>query len=104
MYDEWQAEYEAMMNDMAKAQYEEWCRYEFINWKKDNVWKTIKGYCNWYFGRDDYDDKVIVYETETAICCRYLEDKKWLWTAYFKTEQEKDEKIAEREKFERPKN
>ncbi len=69
-----------------------------------NIWKIIKGYCNWYFGRDDYEDKVIVYETKTSICCRRLKETDYLTVATFDTEEEKNQKIAEREKFERPEN
>ena len=60
-----------------------------------NVGKIIYGFCNGYFGRDDYDDKIIVFETDTAICCTYLnEDRKGcLTTANFKTKQEKQKYI-----------
>lgn len=72
--------------------------------QNNNVWKVIKWFCNWYFG-DDYDTKVIIYETERSICCRYIDEyNAWLLTvANFKDEQEKNEMINEWEKFERPK-
>lgn len=57
-----------------------------------NIWKVIKWYCNWYFGRDDYDDKVIVYETDTAICCKYLDNDN-LTVTNFKSEEEKNQYI-----------
>lgn len=61
--------------------------------KETNVWKIIKWFCNWFFGRDDYEDKVIVYETEKAICCKYL-DEEWRWcyltVANFEDEREKN--------------
>ena len=69
----------------------------------DNIWKIIKWYCEWYFGRDDYNNKVIVFETKTSICCKW-EWEDYLTTANFNSEEEKNEKIAEREKFERPKD
>ena len=42
-----------------------------------NVGKIIYGFCNGYFGRDDYDTKIIVFETDCSICCRYITDEKW---------------------------
>ena len=58
-----------------------------------NIWKVIRWFCNWYFGRDDYEDKVIVYETDTAICCKYLDNDN-LTVANFKSEEEKNQYIG----------
>jgi len=41
MYDEWQAEYEAMMDAKAKAEYEEYCYYEA---KKDYLVQLLNEY------------------------------------------------------------
>lgn len=70
-----------------------------------NVGKIIYGYCNGYFGRDDYETKVIVFETECSICCRYLDDedwrkKGWLNCANFDSAEEKQERIDRWEKDE----
>jgi len=62
-----------------------------------NLGKTIYGFCNGYFGRDDYETKVIVYETSKSICCRY-EDRSLkgiLTVANFDSEEEKNELISE---------
>ena len=62
-----------------------------------NVGKTIYGYCNGYFGRDDYETKVIVYETPLSICCRYArrDMKDYLTVANFDSEREKNNLIYE---------
>ncbi len=62
-----------------------------------NVGRIVYGFCNGYFGRDDYEDKIIVFETECSICCRYITDtyehgyreKGWLTCANFKSPEEK---------------
>lgn len=59
-----------------------------------NIGKTIYGFCNGYFGRDDYDTKIIVFETDKSICCRNISDDKWnknnwLTVANFDSEEEK---------------
>ena len=33
----------------------------------------IYGYCEGYFGRDDYKDKIIILEGKTWIVCAYLD-------------------------------
>ena len=60
-----------------------------------NIGKMIYGFCNGYFGRDDYDTKIIVYETPKAICCTYVDSQYngILTTANFKNEKEKQECI-----------
>lgn len=63
-----------------------------------NVGKIIYGFCNGYFGRDDYDTKIIVFETDCSICCRYVTDEKWrskgwLTCANFDSPEEKQEYI-----------
>lgn len=75
----------------------------------ENVGKLLYGYCNGYFGRDDYATKIIVFETPLAICCRYIDEKElylgdsWsgvdkrdlLTGANFKTIKEKQDCIDE---------
>lgn len=63
----------------------------------NNIGKRIYGFCNGYFGRDDYDDKIIVYETELAICCIYVDDEFYgvLAVANFNNEKEKQDYINE---------
>ena len=61
----------------------------------NNVGRRIYGFCNGFFGRDDYDDKIIIFETKKAICCIYV-DEIWdgiLVTANFESQQEKQEYI-----------
>lgn len=64
-----------------------------------NIGKIIYGYCNGYFGRDDYDNKVIVYETSNSIACiHYQKDyddhtRSHLTCANFDDEKDKDEHI-----------
>ena len=41
----------------------------------NNVGKRIYGFCSGFFGRDDYDDKIIVFETDKAICCVYIDEE-----------------------------
>ena len=61
----------------------------------NNIGKRIYGFCNGFFGRDDYDDKIIVYETPKSICCIYVDDsyKDILTVATFDSEKEKQEYI-----------
>lgn len=68
-----------------------------------NIGKIISGFCNGYFGRDDYGTKVIVFETECSICCRYVNDglwreKGWMETANFDSAEEKQKCIDRWEK------
>ena len=35
------------------------------------VGRRIYGYCDGYFGRDDYEDKIIILEGKTWIVCVY---------------------------------
>lgn len=37
-----------------------------------NIGRRIYGNCNGYFGPDDYETKVIIDETPTSICCKYV--------------------------------
>lgn len=65
-----------------------------------NIGKKIYGYCNGYFGRDDYEDKIIVYETPNSICCIYVDKyncKRFgdLTVANFNSPQEKQKYINE---------
>lgn len=43
----------------------------------NNIGKILYGFCNGYFGRDDYSTKIIVFETNCSICCRYVDDDEW---------------------------
>lgn len=56
-----------------------------------NIGTIIYGFCNGFFGRDDYNDKIIVFETEKVICYKYIDEEYdgILVTANFKTEEEK---------------
>lgn len=65
-----------------------------------NIGKIIYGFCNGFFGRDDYEDKIILFETNTAIVCTYLEGNTIYGTApgiltcaNFDSEEEKQEYI-----------
>lgn len=62
-----------------------------------NIGKRIYGFCNGFFGRDDYNDKIIVYETPLAICCIYVDRNlsNYLTVANFDSESEKQEYINE---------
>lgn len=62
-----------------------------------NIGKRIYGFCNGFFGRDDYNDKIIVYETPSAICCIYVDRNlsNYLTVANFDSESEKQEYINE---------
>lgn len=65
--------------------------------KMNNIGKRIYGFCNGFFGRDDYDDKIIVYETDKAICCIYIDERYEgiLNVANFATSEEKQKYIDE---------
>ena len=60
-----------------------------------NIGKVIYGFCNGFFGRDDYKTKVIVFETEKSICCRYVDREldDFLTVANFDSEEEKNNYI-----------
>lgn len=60
-----------------------------------NIGTIIGGFCNGFFGRDDYQDKVIVFETKYSICCRYLKDPNYLTVATFDSEREKNNYVYE---------
>lgn len=60
----------------------------------NNIGKIIYGFCDGYFGRDDYGTKIIVFETDCSIACRYVHDeiwreKGWISTANFDSPEEK---------------
>ena len=50
----------------------------------------IYGYCNGYFGRDDYSDKVIILEGKRWIVYSYLDNDR-VTCVNFNTEEEKIE-------------
>ena len=54
------------------------------------VGTKIYGYCEGYFGRDDYDDKIIILEGRRRIVCSYL-DNDLVTCVNFNTEEEKIE-------------
>ena len=66
-----------------------------------NIGRVIYGFCNGFFGRDDYKDKVIVFETPISICCRYLdyELNDVLTCATFDSKEEKQSYIDEWSKY-----
>lgn len=62
-----------------------------------NIGRRIYGFCNGYFGRDDYNDKIIVYETSLSICCIYVDRNlsDYLTCANFDSPEEKQQYIEE---------
>ena len=59
-----------------------------------NIGTKIYGYCNGYFGRDDYSAKIIIAEGRKWIVCSYLyEDNDYVTCVNFDTEAEKEECI-----------
>ena len=56
----------------------------------------IYGFCNGYFGRDNYEPKVIILEGKTWIVCSYLDpNKDRVACVNFDSEEEKIECIEE---------
>ena len=55
---------------------------------QNNLYKVISGYCEGYFGRDDYEDKIIILEGATWIVCRYI-NKDVVTCVNFDSEEEK---------------
>lgn len=59
-----------------------------------NIGTRIYGYCNGYFGRDDYDDKIIIAEgRKWIVCVNAYTNSDWVTCANFNTEEEKEECI-----------
>ena len=56
------------------------------------VGTKVYGYCDGYFGRDDYSDKVIILEDKKWIVCLYLDNDR-VTCVNFDTEEEKIECI-----------
>lgn len=55
------------------------------------VGTKIYGYCNGYFGREDYDDKIIIFEGKKWIVCAYLDtDNDNVTCLNFDSEEEKE--------------
>lgn len=54
----------------------------------------IYGFCDGYFGRDDYDDKMIIIEGRTWIVCRYV-DRDVVTCTNFMSEESKKRYVAE---------
>ena len=62
----------------------------------NNIGVRLHGYCNGYFGRDDYKDKIIIAEGKKWILCSYLNiDNDRVTCVNFDTEKEKEEHIKE---------
>lgn len=62
-----------------------------------NIGKIIYGFCSGWFGRDDYNDKIIIAEGENWIVCKYVDgiDSNEVTFASFKSKEEKNNKIEE---------
>ena len=59
-----------------------------------NIGTKIYGYCNGYFGRDDYGAKIIIAEGKKWILCSYLSvGNDYVTCVNFDTEEEKEECI-----------
>jgi hypothetical protein len=58
-----------------------------------NIGTKIYGFCNGYFGRDDYTDKIIIAEGKNWIVCAYLDDSDNVTFVSFNNEKEKQECI-----------
>ena len=52
------------------------------------IGRRIYGFCDGYFGRDDYEDKIIILEGKTWIVCVYA-DSDTVTCANFESEEEK---------------
>ena len=67
--------------------------------QNSNIGKIIYGYCDGYFGGLDDKPKIIVNETETTICCQYVDFNKHTADTYliadFESEHEKNAKIIQ---------
>jgi len=59
-----------------------------------NIGRKIVGYCSGYFGRDDYKDKMIIFEGKKWIVCKYI-DKDEVACVNFDSEEEKNRMIDE---------
>lgn len=60
-----------------------------------NIGRVVYWYCNWYFGRDDYETKTIIQEWTTRLVT--IDDDKNISFCKFESEEEKEERIKERE-------
>lgn len=64
-----------------------------------NIGKVIYGFCNGFFGRDDYETKIIVFETKKAIVCKYIDsgfvDMEFLTSANFDSEEDKNKYVEQ---------
>jgi len=60
-----------------------------------NIGKVIYGFCNGYFGRDDYETKRIEAEGADWIVARPLDDPATPRFAHFDSELEKDNCLSE---------
>ena len=48
----------------------------------NNIGIKIYGFCDGYFGSDDYDDKIIIYETPISIFCKYVNEDVYVATNF----------------------
>ena len=65
-----------------------------------NIGRRIYGYCNGYFGRDDYDDKIVVAEGVNWVVCERINNEyselEYIPTfVHFTSEREKNDKLIE---------
>ncbi|NCB03591.1 MAG: hypothetical protein EOM67_15780 [Spirochaetia bacterium] len=65
-----------------------------INNASNNIGKVLYGYCNGYFGRDSYSDKVIIAEGDLWVVAM-PEYGKYPDTACFDSVEEKNKRIKE---------
>lgn len=59
-----------------------------------NIGRKIYGYCNGYFGRDDYEDKIIIAEGYNWVVCKYFDSNFPVFSS-FNNEEEKNKMILE---------
>lgn len=65
-----------------------------------NIGRKIYGYCNGYFGRDDYENKIIILEGKLWIVCAYLGcENNRVTCVNFESEQEKQNCIDRWSKY-----
>ena len=62
----------------------------------NNIWRKTYWYCNWYFGRDDYETKTVIQEWVNWVVTIDSDDN--VSFCKFKSETDKQEKLLEREK------
>lgn len=58
-----------------------------------NIWRKIYGYCDWYFWRDDYTEKIVIQEWTTRIVT--IDNFENISFCKFDTEEDKELKLRE---------